>query len=295
VDTRFREKLLLTKSSDCTIQLNYTLQQVRSMRLHEIEIPNSWYTLSSKVGNNTLCVVDETVTPHLAHTFVIPDGNYSYELLACVINDLVSNHALLFSEKYQMLMDEATGKMRFASKDETPFGLILWTTPSPSSVSSVSNKSTTGGDGDGIDPGKVTQTLGWMLGFRRGSCSGRAEHGADSLVDLSGSRYIYLVVDDGKINTNDFIIGNLHTSYLNENILGRITLINEKFQVINNNSTNIELKNTQTRFYPQPVKIDRLRIRVFDEYGKIVDLNGMDISLTLEFTLMSENIPFLLT
>jgi hypothetical protein len=34
---------------------------------------------------------------------------------------------------------------------------------------------------------------------------------------------------------------------------------------------------------------------VFDEYGKIVDLNGMDISLTLEFTLMSENIPFLLS
>ena len=38
------------------------------------------------------------------------------------------------------------------------------------------------------------------------------------------------------------------------------------------------------RNYFKPVNIDKLTIKLFDEYGRIIDLNNMDWSLTVEFS-----------
>ena len=76
-----------------------------------------------------------------------------------------------------------------------------------------------------------------MFGFRLATYGPvTSQLTAEALFDISGTRYIYLTVDDNKVNMNDFIIGNLQSSYLNENILARITLPNEKYQIISNNS-----------------------------------------------------------
>ena len=283
IDSRFRTNLLHTDSNNFVVALNYTMRNVTRMRLHEIEIPNSWYTISQKKNNNSLAITDHNVFPSVKHTFTIPDGNYDFATLKATTESLISDSGTVFVDLATINININTGKIIIATITD---GNTI-------SLHFCESQTLMEAKNEEVDPTQITNTFGWLLGFRKCEYTMSSTHQAESLFDISGTRYIYLCIDDNKTNLNDFVIGNLHTSYLNENVIARITLPNEKYQVINNNTTNIDLKNTQTRFYPQPVKIDRLRIKILDEYGKLLDLNGMDVSLTLEFTLQTEMIPYL--
>ena len=46
IDSRFRERFDDNTSSDFNVKLNYPLAGVLSMRLDQIEVPNSWYNIS---------------------------------------------------------------------------------------------------------------------------------------------------------------------------------------------------------------------------------------------------------
>ena len=54
IDTRFRENMTLTNSSDFLLNLPIRLQKVVSMQITAIEFPVSFYGISSKYGNNYL-------------------------------------------------------------------------------------------------------------------------------------------------------------------------------------------------------------------------------------------------
>lgn len=283
IDSRFRTNILNTQSNNFVVDFNYTMRNVISMRLHEIEIPNSWYTFSNEAQNNRLTISNNSVFPVEHHKFVLPDGNYDFTTLKATLETLVSDRGETFGNLAVLNLNINTGRVRFVSPTDATFSIAFW-----NAQRSFDAKN------DDDDPAIITRTFGWLLGFRKNVYNTASVHDAEALFDISGTRYIYLAIDDSKTNLNDFVIGNMRSSYLNENIIARITLPNDKYQVINNNTTNTELKDTQTRFYPQPVKIDRLRIKLFDEYGKLVNLNGMDVSLTLEFTLENDKLPYLM-
>ncbi len=63
------------------------------------------------------------------------------------------------------------------------------------------------------------------------------------------------------------------------NILGKIPLNRQRFQIITASSTTA---NFLKREYFGPVNIDRLRVQLLDDYGRVVDLNNVDYSFTLE-------------
>lgn len=284
IDSRFRTNILNTQSNNFVVDLNYTMRNVISMRLHEIEIPNSWYTFSNEAQNNRITISNQSVFPVEHHKFVFPDGNYDFSTLKGTLETLVSDLGETFGNLAVLNLNINTGRVQLVSPTSATFGLVFWNAQRAFDAKN-----------DDEDPAMVTRTFGWLLGFRKNEYNTASVYDAEALIDISGTRYIYLAIDDSKTNLNDFVIGNMRSSYLNENIIARITLSNDKYQVINNNTTNTELKDTQTRFYPQPVKIDRLRIKLFDEYGKLLNLNGMDVSLTLEFTLENDKLPYLMS
>ena len=45
---------------------------------------------------------------------------------------------------------------------------------------------------------------------------------------------------------------------------------------------------TKTRNYFGPVNIQKLRIQLLDEYGRVINMNNMDYSLCLDFTCIYE-------
>jgi hypothetical protein len=122
--------------------------------------------------------------------------------------------------------------------------------------------------------------LGWILGFRSGKYSGSPNYVSEAPVDLNGIKYMYLVVDDYNNNVNNSFYSAFNSSILNKNILARISL-QTGTGFLDVNSQNNLLLTTTARQYFGPVDIQKLKIQLLDEYGRVIDLNNMDYSFCL--------------
>jgi hypothetical protein len=96
-------------------------------------------------------------------------------------------------------------------------------------------------------------------------------------------RYIYLAVDDFNNNANNQFISIFNKSILNPNILARISVKGSFFGSVQENNFTII---TEPRQYFGPVDIQRLRIQLYDEYGRILNMNNANYSFCLDFKLM---------
>ena len=114
--------------------------------------------------------------------------------------------------------------------------------------------------------------FGWTLGFRNGIYTGSLNYVSEGVVELTGPRYIYLVVDDYNNNVNNSFISAFNSSILNKNILARISLQANNFNVLQQNNLGVL---TTPREYFGPVNLQTMNVQLLDEYGRIVDLNNM--------------------
>jgi hypothetical protein len=135
----------------------------------------------------------------------------------------------------------------------------------------------------GIDDRNTPLPLkfGWMLGFRNGIYVNNLNYVSEGVTDVTGPRYLYLVVDDHNNNVNNGFYSAFNSSLLNNNILARISLQSNFFSVQLSNNLSIV---TNPREYFGPVNIQNLSIQLLDEYGRVIDLNNMDYSFCLTMT-----------
>jgi hypothetical protein len=105
---------------------------------------------------------------------------------------------------------------------------------------------------------------------------------AEGMVDITGPRYLFLIVNDFNNNVN-----NKYTSLISSavnfsasNILARISMPYGKNEIGYDDTSDLIPK---IREYFGPVSIEKLHIQVIDEMGRIVDFNNNDISLLLDF------------
>ena len=268
IDSKFRTDYCNTLSTDYTIQLNFNLKNVISMRLESIEVPNTWFLISEEQKNNYFYIIIGGVK----HKITVPDGNYSESTF---VNWIMTNPFKVtpspgliqadppLPNNFTMECGCHDGKITIANNSGASFKLLFDTT----------------------ECGDCTyqKTLGWIMGFRDIMYSGTYVFKGEGIYDSGGTRYFYLVVNDYNKNVNDFIIGNLKSSYLNKNILAKIPVIKGKFSMLYNE---VECKNTQKRDYFGPVNIERLNIQLLDEWGDIINLNHMDFSIYLSFKML---------
>ena len=125
--------------------------------------------------------------------------------------------------------------------------------------------------------------LGWKLGFRNGKYINNQNYISEGIVDLTGSRYLYLVIDDYNTSVNNSFYSIFNESLLNKNILARISLSGGSFTVVSQNNLNIT---TTPREYFGPVNLQNINVQLLDTYGRIVDLNSMDFSFCLNLTII---------
>ena len=102
------------------------------------------------------------------------------------------------------------------------------------------------------------------------------------MVDVSGPKYFFLVLDDYNNSVNNCFYSAFNSSILNNNILARISLGgNISFLQQNNLSLT-----TTMREYFGPVNLTTIKVQLLDEYGRIVDLNYMDFSFCITLTVV---------
>jgi hypothetical protein len=138
-------------------------------------------------------------------------------------------------------------------------------------------------DRNGLDDHSTPLPLkfGWLLGFRNGIYVNNLNYVSEGVVDISGPKYLFLVVDDHNNSVNNSFFSAFNSSILNKNILARISLQANPFNILQQNNLNIV---TTPRDYFGPVNILTMNIQLLDEYGRIVDINNMDFSFCITLT-----------
>ena len=120
--------------------------------------------------------------------------------------------------------------------------------------------------------------MGWMLGFRKDRYINNPSYTTEGILDILGPKYLYLVLDDLQKSSNINFFGNSERSLLNGNILARISLKSYAFSVQSQGDFRVY---TEPRYYYGPVNIHKLEVKVIDEYGRVVNINGSDFSFAL--------------
>jgi hypothetical protein len=288
IDTRYRENLYTTQSSDFTMQLPMKLSKVVSMQLASIELPVSFYSISSSLGNNFLHIsVNYNSFDSLNNgiiediTIVVPDGNYNANDFIDTINQLLCP---LTEDNTPLYPDKISSYIQ----------LFLDLTPSGSGTGKVTIQAV--GDKTGFinyfnldftkdivgnpDTIKLSSKIGWNLGFIKPTYNFSTSYIADTVIEPATIRYLYLCIDDFNNSSNSHFLSVYNNSIMNPNILARISLKGSYFSLMMENDFNIV---SEPRIYFGPVDIQRLRIRLFDEIGRIVPMNNSNFSFCLNF------------
>jgi len=270
IDTRFRENYYANASTNFNMTLPTNFNNVVQMQLTSIELPTTFYAISKQYGNNyfTISVNDGT---NISTTVInIPDGNYTQLTIMEIINTQLFNAGYPFSNV--LFIINLTGT--HTGSGQTIVG------PTTDGTSIVNIELNFQLDRLGMDDKNtpLPLKLGWILGFRNGHYTGTINYVSEGVVDTTGPRYLYLVVDDYNTNVNNSFYSAFNSSILNKNIIARISLQSNIFNVLEQNNLNVI---TTPREYFGPVNINNLTIQLLDEYGRIVDLNNMDYSFCL--------------
>lgn len=275
IDTRFRENYYGSLSTNFNVSLPLTINDVLTMQLAAIELPTTFYNISKQCGNNYF-----TLTVNgISKVVNIPDGNYNYIGIQNVLNTTMTSIAnsdpSLINFQYIIFgininNNNGSGQM-FVSVANDPI-------VPPGINFSLNFQADRNGNEDRNTP--LPLKLGWTFGFRNGIYENNINYVSEGIVDLLGPRYLYLVVDDFNNNVNNNFYSAFNSSILNKNILARISLQANTFNILIENNLNIV---STPRRYFGPVNIVNLNIQLLDEYGRIIDLNNMDFSFSLNF------------
>jgi len=282
IDSKFRENYYYTKSSDFLLQLPYKINKVVSMQLSSIELPVAFYGISKNYGNNHFFITvnyldDNGIRVEKRKQIIISDGNYVAQDLLDKINCILHEDKDIFS-KIHVFLDisekgSGTGKMTIEPIDmhccENPVRTILLDF----------SRNIDGVEDTQLD---ITRTLGWNLGFNKALYCGFKTYTGDTLVEPASIRYIYLAIDDFNNSVNNQFVS-AFDKMLDPHILARISIKGSYFSLVMENDFNIV---TEPRQYFGPVDIQRLKIRLLDEHGRILDMNESNFSFCLNFKVM---------
>lgn len=378
LDSQYRQPG--TTATDYTLDLSDPLTNVLSLRLYSIQIPYTWYKIDYQYNNTCFWIHINDSGNQIDVQLNIEPGNYNSTTFQTALNKAFTN-AGFTAASFTIEYNSASGKLTIKLDG------AIYTDPSISTVYHITGTTNSTFDADTdsyfvfFDPtGKLNcdnnsnycnqamnlnfnNTLGWIMGFREPIVpiytSGNQ---GDAILDLTGSKYLILVLDDFNQNhlNNGLItiteISNKITmpSYYNLSLptycpptatfnnefnptefdatynptpvvlpsaprtltQAQIYTINE-IAKNNNRNTNYKTKaptNTDTfalipikyggmntgdmyvefggtmqdnkRIYFGPVNIDRMHIKLIDDKGYTVNLNGAEWSITL----ISENL-----
>jgi hypothetical protein len=256
-----------------------TINNVLDLQLAALELPTTFYVISKQYGNNFFGVKLINSSGVFYQLIIIPDGNYDQTTIYTIINQQLVNLVSINAD---------FGNIVFA------INLTSGITGTGQTIVGFNGSQTSGaafqlnfqGDIYGNEDKNTPLPLkfGWNLGFRNGIYINNTNYVSEGVLDLTGPRYVYLVIDDHNNNVNNgFYNAAFNNSILNKNILARISLSSNVFNILEKDNLNII---TYPREYLGPVDIKILNIQLLDEYGRILYLNNMDYSFALKMTVV---------
>ena len=294
LNSKFRNNYYKTSGSDFLYNFPMSIKNILSLRIQSIDIPNSWYNFSKKMKNTQFIIkthdrinisgetkyrenLSWTKTTKIeGKTFVIkiPEGNWSSFELATYLNN-----TYFYQQSDKKRNDLSFLKLTISDIVFITRFDILYNAPKDFKFDIYfANEDLTV---------PLTYSAGWTLGFRFAEYKNiTGSLVSEGLYDYGGHRFIYISINDFNVNKNDSDLVFLVDSCYDKDILGKVYIIDGKFHITIADSDG--KANLKKRFFNGPVNISKLHIKLYDEYGNIIDLNNMDYSIALEFEIQSQ-------
>ena len=270
IDTKFRDEYNYNDKSyyNVTIPERYkynitlpeTVTDVKSITIKAIEIPMTFFNISSNLENNFLNITRNTGP---TTTTTISDG--SYNTLTSIVTKLNSLLASTYSNDITLTVD-SNGNYNINSVSTNTY--IIDFSPK--------------------DKYHFKSSLGWLLGFRNptytilGGGKIIAENTSQQI--SPAPRYLYLAIDEFNKGIQNSFITPVSSAFLNKNIIAKIIMDS----VTHGYGTTLPanffngLLISDTRSYNGKVDLKKLCLQLFNEQGMPIDLNGSEFSFTME-------------
>jgi hypothetical protein len=221
LDSQFRKYTngIETSSTDYTLDLSDTLKNVLSMRLYSYHIPQTWYAIDTFYGNTCFWIVDNANGNTYQIPIVMPSGNYLPAQFVIKLTTVFKNAGFDFSNTVvpsgvtaPVYYDVNSGKITLTlyngTYSEDGGATILFTITDLTQIVFYDFESKLVCQGNCFNKSNhyLNSTLGWVMGYRMPYVevltSGNI---APAALDLNGTKYLILVVDDynqNRINNN---------------------------------------------------------------------------------------------
>jgi hypothetical protein len=258
IDTRFRDNYESSSSTDFVINLPNAFKKVLSLQVINYQLPYTIYSISKKMGSHSFYVD--------ASLIEINDGGYDENSLVQEINSkLPSDISLIYNSLNAKFIFTSVNSFSL-NFDYIENGFMRY------------NLATN------IDKNQLT--LGWIMGFRNNNIikngkqtpikyEGAKSYEAENCYDggLSNKYYLLSVNDYQNNHINAFVSAFKYQTLTDNNILCKMTSSKED---------GIKTVLYPKRIYFGPTNINKLHIKIYDEYGRILDVNNGDLSIEIE-------------
>jgi len=248
IDSRFRQDKTQS-TSDFLFIIPDTIKNVVKLRLSSVELPNTYYKFDDEYNNTKFIIIDQN---DVEHEVIITSGNYS------TTTQFMTELNTQMPNNFTATLNNINQKITISSDDSSTFQLNL----NPCKI-----------------PRDTHFGLGYLLGYRNKTYVGEQSYTTESVLDINGSTYMFIEVNDFNLGDSNPVVSYTENSIVNTKILGKILIRNSKTDItFDDDSDFLE----RLRIYRTPVNIQRFRIRLLNEFGNVVSLNGIDFSITLE-------------
>jgi|UniRef100_A0A6C0IPQ1 hypothetical protein len=256
IDTKNSEEYNSLSTANFNITLPERVNEIKELKLTSIEIPKTYYNISANLGNNYFTVTIGGTTSLIT----IADGNYTSSTLKTTIDTALTGKNLTCA---------------LSNNSKSSFTSSSGTTTVSFDVDKYGNK----------DKYNFKYKLGWILGFRQTSYEVSATTTSEGFLNLFGSNYLYLALDEySKSGSQNSFSSPLFSSMVNKNILARISIDHKSYsfgEVIIASEV-IGTLLTDTRKYTGKIDLQKINVQLLNDHGNSVDLNGLDFSFCLE-------------
>lgn len=274
INSIFRDNYLNTSSTNFFYDLPLEIKNIVSLKVIDIQIPNSYYNIHRELRNNFFIVKNESTNK--TEKIIIPDGNYTNRTLINTLNAIFSR----FTDEFQYIYfyirettDESQiGETIIALSDSTPY---VFNFTIDFDADFMENTSSTGLSES------LFHKLGWILGFRYNNYSSNSVYVSEGFIETQTRTTAFLYLDDFNKNYCGEELELIKNQNLSSDfILSSVNLRDERTILSSHNIF------STTRNYLGVVNIKRLHVKLLDNYGKIIDLNISDWNFTIKLELL---------
>ena len=315
IDTQFRSNYEKTNNSDFIYILPAPVRNVISMKLSNVEMPNTWYQVnkynntfyikfnrpSTNSGPTDLRLSDYEIIEDREIKIEVPVGNWSNGLLnpqmraffdnntqglRCLhfnINDVDGKTYIRYKTPTELTAMNNTYGSAYPTSFDNDFEMVI--------TMYVKDEDRNTRRSGYVDPkDDFLTTMGfkndyYSIGFTNTHTLWGVNYNgcliSDTIFGQNKISYFFICMNDYVNSHKDTIIfGYDKEHFLSKDIIAKIQVKFGSFMVnIDDAGDNIYKK----REYFGPVNIERLHIQLIDKYGQHIDLNGCDYSFSLEF------------